>query len=103
VAAAPGSAPLLPERGDRARESDRDRAVEEADVDAELEGVGRRDPEQLALDETLFDPAPLLRRVAGSVRREPPRRRDVDSLDREAVDELGRLAALGEADRPLSA
>jgi hypothetical protein len=57
--AAPGAAPLLPQRGDRAREADRDRAVEEADVDPELERVGRRHAEQLALDEATLDLPPL--------------------------------------------
>ena len=42
-------------------------------------------------------------RVAGAVRSEPARRRDVDALGREAVDQLGRLAALREADRPQTA
>ena len=74
VLAAAGASPLLAEARDRAREADRDRAVEVADVDAELERVGRRDAEQLALDEPPLDLAPLLRRVAGAVRREPPRR-----------------------------
>jgi hypothetical protein len=32
--ASAGTSPLLPERCDRAREADRDRAVEKADVDA---------------------------------------------------------------------
>ena len=69
--APPGPPPLLAERRDRAREADRDRAVEEADVDPELERVGRRDAEQIALDEPPLDLAPLLGRVAGAVRREP--------------------------------
>ena len=42
VAAAAGAAPLLAQPRDRAREADRDRAVEQADVDPELERVGRR-------------------------------------------------------------
>ena len=61
VAAAPGAAPLLPEAGDRAREAGRDHAVEQADVDPELERVGRGDAEQLAGGEPLLDLAPLRR------------------------------------------
>ena len=38
-AAAAGPSPLLPQRRDRPREADRDRAVERADVDPELERV----------------------------------------------------------------
>src|SRR5579864_3674641 len=73
VAAAPGTAPLLAQARDRSGEADRDRAVEQADVDAELERIGRRDAEQLALDEAPLDVAALLGRVAGAVRREPLR------------------------------
>ena len=97
---AAGAAPLLTQRGDRPREADRDRAVEEADVDAELERVGRRHAEQLALDEASLDVAPLLCRVAGAIGGEASRGLGIDPLGREAVDQLGRLAALREADRP---
>ena len=55
-----GAAPLLPERGDRPGEADRDRAVEEADVDSELERVRRRSRRELALDEAPLDLAALL-------------------------------------------
>ena len=61
-----------------------------------------RDAEQLALDEAPLDLAPLLRRVAGAVRREAAGAA-VEALGGEPVDQLGRLAALREADRPLSA
>ncbi len=44
-----GAPPLLTEARNRAREPDGDSAVEEADVDAELERVGRSHPEKLAL------------------------------------------------------
>ncbi len=94
------ASPLLPQRRDRSGEADRDRAVEEADVDPELERVGRGHAEELALDEASLDLAALLGRVAGAVRREPSRGRDVDALGREAVDQLGGLPALREADRP---
>ena len=92
--------PLLAERRDGSREADGDRAVEEADVDPELERVGRGDAEQLALDQAPLDLAALLGRVAGAVGREPRCGRGVDALGGEAVDQLGRLAALREADRP---
>ena len=98
--ASPCAPPLLAQRCDRAGEADGDRAVEEPDVDPELERVRRGHAEELALDETALDLAALLRRVAGAVRSEPARRRTVEALRREAVDELRRLAALGEADRP---
>ena len=71
VAAAARPAPLLAEARDGAREADREDSVEKADVDPELERVGRADAEQLALDEAVLDRPPLLRRVAGPVRREP--------------------------------
>jgi hypothetical protein len=42
--------PLLAQRSDGSREADGENAVEEADVDAELEGVRRGDSEQLAFE-----------------------------------------------------
>ena len=66
-----GASPLLAQRRDGSREADRDRAVEEADVDPELERVGRRHAEELALDEPPLDLAALLRGVAGAVGSEP--------------------------------
>ena len=101
VAAPPGAAPLLAQRGDRSREADRDHRVEQADVDPELERVGRRDAEQVALGEAPLDLAPLLDGVAGAVGREP--RVVAEPLGREAVDQLGRLAALREGERAQAA
>ena len=103
LAAPAGPAPLLPEAGDRPREPHRDRAVEQADVDPQLERVGGRDAQELALDEPPLDLAALGRRVAGAVRGEPCGRLRVQTLAREAVDQLRRLAALGEADRAQAA
>ena len=65
-----GAAPLLAEAGDRPGKPDRDHAVEQADVDPELQRVRRADPEQLARHEPLLDFPALGRRIAGSVRRE---------------------------------
>ena len=48
AAAAPGAAPHLAQRRDRARERHADRRVERADVDPQLERVGGDDAEQLA-------------------------------------------------------
>ena len=56
-------------------------------------------PEQLALDEAALDVPPLRRRIARAVRREPLRRCGVDAVCGHAVDQLGLLAALREADR----
>src|SRR5262249_1436399 len=67
----------------------------------ELERVGRRDAEQVAVGEPPLDLAPLLRRVPGAIRREP--RVVAEPLCREAVDELRRLAALREGERPQAA
>ena len=103
VLAAAGASPLLAKARHRAGEADRDRAVEVADVDAELERVGGRDAEQVALDEPPLDLPPLLRRVAGAVRGQPGRGCRVEPVAGEAVDELRRLAALREADRAQAA
>src|SRR6185369_7199876 len=98
VAAAARAAPLLAKAGDRTGEAHRDDAVEQADVDAELERVRRRDAEQLARGEPLLDIAALRGRVAGAVRGEPAR--VAEPVGGEAVDQLGGLAALGEEERP---
>src|SRR5262249_46340396 len=57
--------------GDGARETNQDSAVQGADVDAQLERVRRRDPEQLAVEELLLDAAPVRRAVAGAIARQP--------------------------------
>jgi hypothetical protein len=100
VALPSGPAPLLAQACDRPWEADGDCAVEQADVDAELQRVGRRDAEELPTDEAPLDVPPLLRRVARPVRGEPLGRRRVHAVGRHAVDELRRLPALREADRP---
>ena len=61
AAAAAGAAPHLPEARDRAREGHADRGVELADVDPELERVGRDDSEQLAGAQPALDLLALLR------------------------------------------
>ena len=71
AAAPPRAAPHLAQRGDGARERHADRRVERADVDAELERVGGDDAEQLAVDQPRLELAPLLRRVARAVGRDP--------------------------------
>ena len=71
VLAPAGAAPLLAQARDRAREADRDRAVEQADVDSELERVRGGHAQELALDEAALDLAPLRGRVARAVGREP--------------------------------
>ncbi len=73
VPAAAGASPLLAQARDRPGEADRDRAVEQADVDAELERIRRRHAEQLPLDEPPLDLASLLRGVARAIGSEPAR------------------------------
>ena len=103
VPAPAGTAPLLAQRRHRPGEADGDGGVELADVDPELERVGGRDAEQVALDEAALDLAPLGGRVAGAVRREPLRDLGVDPVGGEAVHELGGAARLREADRAQAA
>jgi hypothetical protein len=87
---APAStSPLLAQAGDRAREPDRDRTVEQPDVDPELERVGRGHAEKLPLDEPAFDVAPLRGRVAGAIGRKALRELEPDPFRGEAVDQLG--------------
>ena len=104
VAPASGAAPHLLQAGDRAREGDADRRVELADVDPELERVGGDHREQVAEGEPALDLAPLLRRVAGAVGRDPRRQPGFAELlephPGEPLDQLDPAPALEKADRP---
>ena len=73
AAAAARPPPHLAQAGDGAGEGDADRRVELADVDAQLERVGGDHREQLAGRQPRLDLAPLLRRVAAAVGRDPLR------------------------------
>src|SRR4029079_3651760 len=67
-ALAPACPPeLLPCRGDGSRIAGQDRHVEPADVDAELERVGRNDAEDLAVAPAMRDRPALGRQVAAAV------------------------------------
>ena len=87
-----GTAPLLAETGHGAGKPDRDHAVEEADVDAQLERIGCRDTQQLTGREPLLDVPPLRRRVAGPVRREPVLVLAAEPVESEPMDQLRRPA-----------
>ena len=62
-----GPAELLPRGGHRARVAGQDRHVETADVDAELERVGRDDAEDLAVAQPALDRAAFGRQVAAAI------------------------------------
>ncbi len=98
VAAAPRAAPHLLQGGNGSGERHDDRRVQRADVDPELERVGRDDREQLAAHELALELTALLRRVAGAVGDDEILEVGVGEPD-EAGDELDRLARLDEADR----
>src|SRR5439155_10513421 len=98
VVAPAGAAPLLTKRRDGARKPDGDDGVEQPDVDAEFERIRRRDAEQVALREAALDRAALRGGIARAVRREA--RSVTETLGSEAVDELRRLPALRERERP---
>src|SRR4029079_12248452 len=65
--APPGPPELLPCRGDGSRIAGQGRHVEPADVDAELERVGRDDTEDLAIAQAVLDRPALGRQVAAPV------------------------------------
>ena len=69
-----GAAPHLPQRGDGPGERDDDGRVELADVDPELQRVGRDHRAQLAADEASLQFAALLGGVAGAVGGDEPRK-----------------------------
>ena len=101
MSAPTGSAPLLPQRGHGSGEADRDHAIEQADVDPELERVRRGDAQQLAFEQPPLDLAPLLGRVARAIGRE--RGVVAQAIGSETVDQLRGAAALGEAERAQAA
>ena len=107
AALAPRAAPHLAQAGDGTREVHADRCIELADVDPELEGVGRRHRQELALGQVRFDLAALLRRVAGAVGGDPFGEVSLALLGQlqrgHPVDQLDPAAALHEADRPHTA
>jgi hypothetical protein len=79
VAGAPaGPAELLPQGRPGARIPRHHHRVEAADVDAELEGTGRSQPEQLPAAQPLLEVASLLGEIAAAVGRDPPRERGID-------------------------
>ena len=98
-----GPAPHLAEAGDGSGKRDHDCRVEAADVDAELEGVGRDHGAQLAGGEPPLDVAALVGRVAGPVGRDPGRElAGAEFVERglgHPADELDGLAGPDEADR----
>src|ERR1700690_2043275 len=59
--------PHLAQAGDRAGKVHASRRLKLADIDSQLEGVGRHDGEQIAAAESRLDLASLLRRVAAAV------------------------------------
>ena len=67
VAPPPSPPHLLPGAGDRAGVSHQDRRRELADIDAELEGVRRRDGAHRAAAQARLDPPPLAREIPGPV------------------------------------
>ena len=83
-------------------ERDDDRGVQRADVDPQLQRIGRDDREQLAAHETPLELAALLGRVAGAVGDHEVRELRVGEADHPR-DELDRLARLDEADRARAA
>ena len=102
----PRATPHLTQARDGAGEGDADRGVQIADVDSQLERIGRDDCQQIAPGKPRLDVAALLRRVAPAVRRDPlGELRPAQLLEphpREALDQLDSPPAAQEADRPHS-
>ena len=91
----------LPGAGDRPGVAGQHRDVERPDVDAELEGVGRDDAQDLARPQALLDLPPLERQVAAAVAADEALFLDrrLDVLFEVGQQDLGDEAAAGEDDR----
>jgi hypothetical protein len=93
----------LPERRTSAREAGHQHGVEAADVDAELQRVGGRQPGQLAGPELALQLAAFLGQVAAPVGRDLRRQRRIDlreELARGERDLLGAPAGPDEGQGP---
>ena len=99
TATAARAPPHLLEAGDRARERHADRRVELADVDAELERIGRHDADQLAGAEAALNVLALLRGVAAPVGGDPLCCFCLKSVAGVAQYQLDAFSRLHEADR----
>ena len=103
LAAPSRPAPHLAQARHGSGEGDADRGVELADVDPELEGVGRHHGQQLSARQRGFDLAALLGGVPGAVGRDQrPELGHVplgEAVAREALDQLYPAAAVEKADR----
>ncbi len=97
--ASPRASPHLLEARDGSREADADRCVELADIDTQLQRVGRDHPEQLAHRQPTLDVLPLRRGVSGAIGSDALRKLGFEPIDRVAQDQLDSLARLDEADR----
>src|ERR1700735_5340372 len=84
AAATAGPSPHLAQAGDRPRERHTDGGVELADVDPQLEGVGRDHAEQLARGRAALELVALGRRVPGPVGSDPFGDLGVEPIDRVA-------------------
>ena len=99
--AAPGAAGALPGGGNRARIAGHHAHVERADVDAELEGVGRDDGADAALAQPLLDLAAPVRQVAAAVSADAlgRARRALEVVLQVRREDFGRQPALREHDQ----
>ena len=99
---AAGAAGLLPQRRARARAAGEQHRVEAGDVDAELEGVGGGDAEQVAASQALSPGPGAPRGDSRRGRRRPARQAGVDlgqGVPREQRDHLGAAAGPDEGER----
>ncbi len=96
----PRPAGLLPGAGDTARIADEDGGVQLAHVDAQLQGVGRGDGQQLAGEQASLDLTPFLGGIAAAVRSDALR--EVGALSQGVAgveeDQLRHLARPGKGD-----
>ena len=96
--AAPGPADLLPQGRAGAGEAGEQHGVEAADVDAELERVGRGQAEQPAVAQRLLERAALLGEVAAAVGRHLVDQARVDLAEQASRGQGDRLGAAAGAD-----
>ncbi len=101
---AAGPAGLLPERGQRARVAGQQDGVQAGDVDAQLQGVGGRHPQQVTGRQRPLQLPALLGQVAAPVGLHPSGQVGPAAVDQDAAglvgDRLGRAPRPHEGQRP---
>src|SRR5947209_3194480 len=94
----PRPAPLLPDRSDTPRISAAHNRVQSTHIHPKLQGIRRDHTQEISPEETPLNLPSLPHSVTGTIRRDAACETGTEAVGGVAVDELCRLATLGEGD-----